>query len=242
MTHIPTNSGLVQPALDVGKIYKDYSDKNPERTWYILDGCQSVGQMKLDVQALKCDFLSVTGRKWLRGPRGTGILYVSDRVLQAGLEPMFIDMRGAEWTNSDEYRQVSDARRFEDWEFAYATVIGTRYAIEYCLRLGEERIFERIKLLAGIIRRELSVIPNLQILDKGPDLCGLVTFHIKGSDPRHIVSELQKRKINVVPSYRAFAVLDFDEKGVDWAVRASPHYYNTEEEVEMFVRELKAIL
>ncbi|MEJ7643426.1 MAG: aminotransferase class V-fold PLP-dependent enzyme [Chryseolinea sp.] len=242
LTHIPTNSGLTQPALQVAKIYKDYSKKYPDTTWYILDCCQSVGQMKLDVQELHCDFLSVTGRKFLRGPRGTGFLYVSDRVLEAGLEPMFIDMRGAEWIDKDDYKHVVDARRFEDWEFAYSTVIGTKHAIEYYLNIGEDRISKQIRSLADFIRRELAQIPKVRVLDKGPELCGLVTFHVQGSNPKFIVDELLKRKINVVPSYRAFAIIDFDEKGVEWAVRASPHYYNTREEVETFIDAIKEIV
>jgi len=235
ITHIPTNSGLVQPVKKIAKIYDAYLQTNEGKTWYILDACQSAGQMKLDVRELKCDFLSVTGRKFLRGPRGTGILFVANRVLDAGLEPMFIDMRGAEWMEKSIYRQQPDARRFEDWEFAYSTLVGTSAAIKYCLTIGEDRIEQQVKWLADRLRKDLSAIDKVRVLDKGPELGGLVTFTMADSDPTFIVSELLKRKINVVPSYRAFGVIDFDEKGVKWAVRASPHYYNTPEELEKFL-------
>ena len=178
ITHIPTNSGLVQPVNEIAKIFNGYSQRYPGKTWYILDACQSAGQMKLDVQSLHCDFLSLTGRKYLRGPRGTGALYISDKVLHAGLEPMFIDMRGAEWTEKGKYKQQPDARRFEDWEFAYSTVIGTKTAIEYCRNIGEDKIWQQVKLLSGIIRSELSAIDGVMILDRGKEKSGSVTFQI----------------------------------------------------------------
>ena len=239
ITHIPTNSGLVQPVKAIGEIYSRYINMHSDKTWYILDACQSVGQMKLDVQELKCDFLSVTGRKFLRGPRGTGLLYVSDKVLQSGLEPLFIDMRGAEWIEKDHYVPRSDAMRYEDWEFAYALVLGTRQAIEYCLQIGEDKIWQQVKSLADWMRQELSTMDNVRVLDKGPEVCGLVTFHVKGGEPKYLVGELLKRKINVVPSYRNFAIIDFDEKQVEWAIRASPHYFNTKEEIGGFLDALK---
>lgn len=207
-----------------------------------MDACQSAGQLKLDVGDLKCDFLSVTARKFLRGPRGSGILFVSDRALDAGLEPMFIDMRGAEWTEKDAYLQVAGAKRFEDWEFAYSTVIGTAAAIRYCLNIGEEKISRHVRFLSGILRNNLSELNNVRVLDQGQELGGLVTFTVAGSDPMLIVKELLKRKINVVPSYRAFGVIDFDQKGVKWAIRASPHYYNTIDELEKFIEAVKEII
>jgi selenocysteine lyase/cysteine desulfurase len=242
ITHIPTNSGLVQPVKEIAQIYADYSKQNQDITWYILDACQSAGQMKLDVQELRCDFLSATNRKFLRGPRGTGALYISDRVLEADLEPLFIDMRGATWTEKGTYKQQPDSKRFEDWEFAYSTVIGTKVAIEYCRRIGEDKIWQQVRLLSGMLRTKLETIDKIRVLDRGPELGGLVTFTVKDSDPLVIVNGLLKRKINVVPSYRAFGLIDFDEKKVQWAVRASPHYYNTVNEIETFVESVKEII
>lgn len=234
VTHIPTNSGLVQPVKQIGEMVSRH-----ENTWYILDACQSVGQMKLDVQSLKCDFLSATSRKFLRGPRGSGFLYISDRALQQGLEPLFIDMRGAEWVEKDSYVPRQDASRFEDWEFAYALVLATRSAIAYCLNIGEDRIWQRVKTLSDRMRHNLAAIDKVRVLDRGPEVGGLVTFTVAGSEPVHLTTQLLKRKINVVPSYRNFAVIDFDEKKATWAIRASPHYYNTEDEIEAFIEAVK---
>ncbi len=236
ITHIPTNSGLVQPVHAIGEIAARYD------TIYLLDACQTVGQMKLDVEALHCDFLSVTNRKFLRGPRGTGMLYISDKALQAGLEPLFIDMRGAEWIEKDVYKQREDAVRFEDWEFAYALVLGTKTSIEYFLQVGEDRIWQRVKELSARLRTQLTEINKVRVLDRGPELGGLVTFSVQGGDPVHLTQELLKRKINVVPSYRKFAVIDFDEKKIDWALRASPHYFNTTDELDQFIEAVKEIV
>jgi selenocysteine lyase/cysteine desulfurase len=242
ITHIPTNSGLMQPVKRIGEIYHRYTTAHAGKTWYILDACQSVGQMKLDVAELKCDFLSVTARKFLRGPRGTGFLYISDKALESGLEPLFIDMRGAEWIEKDAYKPRADAIRFEDWEFAYALVLGTRYAIEYCLQIGEEKIWQQVKMLSDYMREGLAGINKVRVLDRGPETGGLVTFTIQGRQPTFMVDEFLKRKINVVPSYRNFAVIDFDEKQVEWAIRASPHYYNTRQEIEWFLEAVKELV
>jgi len=242
ITHIPTNSGLVQPVGQIAEIYAPYKQIHGDKTWYILDACQSIGQMPLDVQALKCDFLSATNRKFLRGPRGTGLLYISDKALQSGLEPLFIDMRGAEWVEKDVYQPREDAMRFEDWEFAYALVLGTRAAIDYFLEIGADRVWQQVKLLSAYTRQQLSQIDKVRVLDRGPATGGLVTFTVKGAEPGYLVDGLLKRKINVVPSYRGFAVIDFDEKQVEWAIRASPHYYNTIEEIDVFLDALKQLI
>jgi selenocysteine lyase/cysteine desulfurase len=242
ITHIPTNSGLMQPVDQIGRIFHQHIKAHGDKTWYILDACQSVGQVNLDMTVLHCDFLSATSRKWLRGPRGAGFLFVSDRALDAGLEPLFLDMRGAKWIDKDSYQPRQDATRFEEWESAYALVLGSSTAIDYCLHIGVDRIRARVNELSGYLRRELAGIGKLRVLDKGPELAGLVTFTVDGSDPAFLVGELLKRKINVVPSFREFAVIDFDEKKTDWAIRASPHYFNTMEELDELVTALKAIL
>jgi selenocysteine lyase/cysteine desulfurase len=226
----------------IGPIYQQYKEQHPGKTWYILDACQSIGQIPLDVQELHCDFCSVTVRKFLRGPRGTGLLYISDKALQAGLEPLFIDMRGADWVEKNEYKQKSTAMRFEDWEFPYALVLGAAAAIRYYLDIDGKKIQQQINYLSSLLRNQLSAISPIRLLDHGPNLGGLITFTIEGQDPVNLVNRLRSHHINIVPSYRNFAVIDFDEKGVKWALRASPHYYNTEEELTTFTDTLKTLI
>ncbi len=228
VTHVPTNSGLVQPIEAIGTVCREFE------TLYLVDGCQSVGQRAIDVGAIGCDFFSATSRKFLRGPRGAGFLFASDRVLELGLEPLLVDMRGALWIAPDEYALVPSARRFENWEFAYALVLGTGAAAKYAQRVGVEDIAERTTAL-GEQLRERATAEGLRVLDHGADRCAIVTLQIPGWRPGAFHAELEARGINSTVSTRAYAVIDFDAKGVEWAIRLSPHYYNTEDEVNEVV-------
>jgi len=233
VTHVPTNSGLVQPIEQVGRFCKEFG------VLYLVDACQSVGQLNVDVRKIGCDFLSVTCRKFLRGPRGAGFLYVSDRILEGNYEPLFIDMQGANWQDKDLYIMQESAQRFEDWEFPYALLLGSKEAIKYALNIGIDKIEDRVRYLAGYLRDNLRDYKKLRLLDRGDDLCGIITLSIKNKTAEEIRVLLDNNNINTSISYREYAVIDFDEKGVDWALRISPHYYNTIEEIVQFISILK---
>jgi selenocysteine lyase/cysteine desulfurase len=236
VTHVPTNSGLVQPAAAIGKIVKSYG------AWYLLDACQSAGQMPLDVKDLHCDFLSATFRKFLRGPRGMGFLYVSDEALAAGLEPLFPDLAGAEWTEVGHYKPRPDARRFEDWEFAYALVLGSGASVEYALAVGLDTIQSQVSALANYTREKLAQLPGARVLDLGENPCGIVTAHFAGQSPVFLRDRLRERKINTSHLTRNAALIDFGQKAVDAALRVSPHYYNTKEEIDFLAENLADLL
>jgi selenocysteine lyase/cysteine desulfurase len=236
VTHVPTNSGLVQDVGAVGSVCRD------EGVLYLVDACQSIGQMPLDVHELQCDFLSATSRKYLRGPRGAGFLYVSDRVLEGGLEPLFIDMRGAEWIDDDRYRAVRDAKRFESFEFAWALVLATGEAARYATAIGLETIRDRVRALAGRLREALGAIDKVRVLDHGSELCGIVSVSIDGWNPKELMAALRERRINTNAQIRAYAVIDYDEKGVTESLRMSPHYYNTEEEIDRTASAIQKLL
>jgi selenocysteine lyase/cysteine desulfurase len=186
----------------------------------------------IDVQAIGCDFLSASMRKFLRGPRGAGFLYVSDRVLSAGLEPLYMDLHSASWTSNTSYTGQEDARRFELWERSYASHLGSAAAVRYALDVGMERLSARLCQLAATTRTKLAPIKGVTVLDKGAKLGGIVTIHLAGWKPLDLQRALQQQKINTSIVYHESARYDFDEKGIDWALRISPHYYNTEEEIE----------
>ncbi|HEX2466410.1 MAG TPA: aminotransferase class V-fold PLP-dependent enzyme [Thermoanaerobaculia bacterium] len=236
VTHVPTNSGLVQDVAAIGAACREHD------VLYLIDACQSIGQMPIDVNRLGCDYLSASSRKFLRGPRGAGFLYVSDRVLDGGLEPLFIDMRGADWIAENRYRPAAGARRFETWEFAWALVLATGEAARYATAIGLEAIRDRARSLAERLRRALAEIEGVRVLDRGRELCAIVTTAIEGRDPAQVMRALRARRINTTAQIREHALIDYDDKGVAASLRLSPHYYNTEDEIDRAVVALRELL
>jgi selenocysteine lyase/cysteine desulfurase len=233
VTHVPTSSGLVQPVEQVGEILAPYD------TLYLLDACQSLGQMRVDAFQTKADFISGTLRKFLRGPRGAGLLYVSDKALDRGLEPLFPDLWGAEWIAEREYLARVDARRFEDWETAYALMLGSKEALAYLASVGIDAIEARNAELTARLKTGLAGIPRIRLLDRGKKQCSIITFSLEGAGEQDTKAYFREKGINISTMPKSNAMIDFQEKGVDWAVRASPHYYNTEGEIDRFVEAVK---
>ena len=229
LTHVPTNSGLVQDAVAVGRLCRETD------TLYLLDACQSVGQMPLDVEQIGCDFLSATGRKFLRGPRGTGLLYVSDRILHEGYAPLFVDLRGADWTAADQYELQPDARRFETWEIPYALLLGLKEAIAYANRLGLEQIQAFNRKLMQQLSKQLGRIEDVRQFDRGTEQAAILTFRKEGKSLTDTQAYLDQHNVYYSVSQKSSAQIDFERKGIDWAIRLSPHYFNTTKEAEALV-------
>ncbi len=234
ITWVPTNGGLRNPAAAVGKVARKYG------ITYLLDACQAVGQMPTRVDELGCDILTATGRKFLRGPRGTGFLYVR-RELMETMEPPVIDHFAAPWVAPDRYELRADARRFETWENNYAARLGLGRAIDYALELGLENIEARCRTLSARLRQGLRECPSVEVHDLGRDPASIVSFsvaHCRGSD---VKSKLAALGINVSVSTPMSTLLDATARHLPPVVRASPHYYNTEDEIERFVDAIRAV-
>ncbi|MEK6479496.1 aminotransferase class V-fold PLP-dependent enzyme [Catalinimonas sp. 4WD22] len=226
ITHVPTNSGLVQDVADIGKICTQH------QVLYLLDACQSVGQFSVDVKEIQCDFMSVTGRKFLRGPRGTGFLYVSDKVLTQDYAPLFIDLRGAEWTSSDQFQMIESAKRFESWEIPYALLIGLKEAVAYANAVGIEHIETYNQQLMHQLRERLVSIAGVKLFDQGSRTCNILTFQKEGKSLAQIKACLDAQNVFYSTTAKSSAIIDFEKKGIDWVVRLSPHYFNTIEEMD----------
>ncbi len=225
ITHVPSSTGKIQDAITVGAICKKYN------VWYSLDACQSCGQLVVDAKAIGCDFLSATGRKFMRGPRGTGFLYVSDKALDAGLEPMTLDFRGAAWTEADQYKSLDSAKRFELFETNIATLLGFREAVRYSNNIGMQNIYNYNQELSKLLRKNLSEISGVRMLDEGTHLSNIITFHLAGKDLVKVEEELIQEKVFYSVSRRNLSIINFGKKEVDWAIRFSPHYFNTIDEM-----------
>ena len=237
VTWVPTNGGLVNPAAAIGRIARRHAIP------YLLDACQAVGQMPVDVATLGCDMLTATGRKFLRGPRGTGFLYMREDLLRR-TEPAMIDHFGAPWVAPDRYELRPDARRFETWENNYAARLGLGVAVEYALAIGLEAIEERCRTLAHRLRSGLGKLSDVRLHDLGRQPCAIVSFTVQGYEAETVKARLSAAGINVSTSTPSSTLLDAKARGLPTLVRASPHYYNTEEEIDGLVRmlvELKAV-
>jgi len=234
MSHIPTGGGLVNPANEIGAIANEYGVP------YLLDACQSIGQMSVDVADIGCDFLSATGRKFLRGPRGTGFLYVKQDWIDR-LEPPLIDQFAADLLDEKTYLLRRDARKFENWERYFAGQAAFGRAIEYAMDFGLPKIQQRIFKMADKLREGLQEIPQLEVTDQGRLKCGIVTFRHEAMDAATIKSELAQRNINVSVSSGSGSRLNFMERGIESVVRASIHYYNSEEELEHFLSKIRQL-
>ncbi|HMQ77005.1 MAG TPA: aminotransferase class V-fold PLP-dependent enzyme [Flavobacteriales bacterium] len=229
LTHAPSSSGLINPAEEVGAIVRGSG------ALFLLDACQSVGQRVLDVERIGCDLLSATGRKFLRGPRGTGFLYVRRSVLDR-LEPPFVDHFAASWTDRDTFIWRPDARRFEDFEHSVACRIGLGAAVDHALSFGMAAISTRTAALAEDLRTGLAALPGVVVRDTGTVRGGIVTFSMEGHDPLALQAAYADKGINVSVARHEIARLDLEERGIDRVVRASPHYYNTVEELDRFLQ------
>jgi selenocysteine lyase/cysteine desulfurase len=233
ISHIPTQGGLVQPAEAVGRI------ANGAGVTYLLDACQSVGMMPIDVNALGCDFLSATGRKYMRGPRGTGFLYARARTT-SHIEPIFLDNHAARWTGDNEYTTIADAKRFENWERYFAGVIGLKVAADQANELGMDAVWARLRGLADGLRARLASLKGITVTDLGVTRGAIVTFAAAGADHNALKQTLRAKGINVSVSTQFSSRLDLRGRGLKDVMRASVHLYNTEEELERFVSELAA--
>ena len=234
LVHVPTQGGLVNPAAAVGALTRAAGVP------LLLDACQSVGQMPIDVGEIGCDMLSATGRKFLRGPRGTGFLYVRRDLIEA-LEPPFLDLHAAEWQTDGSYRIRPDARRFENWETNYATKIGLGVAVDYALEWGLEPIRARVYALAADLRRQLDGTPGVQTHDLGEERCAIVTFSVAGHPAAEVVETLVGEGINVSLSPGTYSRLDFGHRGLENLVRASVHYYNETVELDRLVEQVERL-
>lgn len=227
LTHVPTNGGLVNPAEAVGKVARRHNVP------YLLDACQSVGQVAVNVDEIGCDFLSSTGRKYLRGPRGTGFLYVRTEALDL-IEPPFLDLHAADWVSRDAYEMSAGASRFENWEGYVAGKVALGAAVRYLLELGQDQVYERIAANGALLREQLASIPGISVYDLGLRKGGIVTFSHNAINARQIKAGLDERAMNVNLAVPKWARLDAEARDLPIMIRASVHAYNTEEEVARF--------
>ncbi|MFQ6227580.1 aminotransferase class V-fold PLP-dependent enzyme [Nocardia sp. NPDC002869] len=233
LVHVPTNGGLVNPVAAAARIAREAG------AFVLLDACQSAGQLPLDVAELEVDALSATGRKWLRGPRGTGFLYLRPE-LAAALEPGRLDLHSARWTGPQEYEMAPDASRFEFWEHDVAARLGLGAAVRYLLELGPEEVYAAVAERAEYLRGALGDLPGVTVRDLGVEHSGIVSFTVAGTAPVEVRDRLLGKDITVTVSHRGSTLLDMSARGLDSVVRASPHCFVSRDELDRFVAAVAA--
>ncbi|MEV7420658.1 aminotransferase class V-fold PLP-dependent enzyme [Streptomyces sp. NPDC089919] len=224
MAHVPMHDGLVNPVARVGELVRRTD------ALFLVDACQSVGQLPVDVREIDCDLLVGCGRKYLRGPRGTGFLYVRSAVADR-LTPTVAGLDGIQW-DAGGYRFAPGARRFETWEANAAARIGLGVAVDYALGWGVERTWQRIRTLAADLRADLAAMPGVTVEDRGVERCGNVAVTFDGLDPFHVRGELLRAGINTWVCLDNAACQDMRQRGLSRLLRISVHYYNSESELE----------
>ncbi|MGW0245419.1 aminotransferase class V-fold PLP-dependent enzyme [Nocardia goodfellowii] len=229
--HVPSNGGLVNPAAEATRIAHSVG------ALVLLDACQSAGQIALDTRELDVDAMSVTGRKWLRGPRGTGFLYVRPE-LATTLEPQRLDLHSAQWTSADSYQLAADASRFEFWECDVAGRLGLGAAVRYLLDLGPEDVYAAVAARAEYLRKTLPEIPGVTVRDLGVRHSGIVSFTVDGVAAVDVRDRLAARDVTVTVSQASSTLLDMTARGLDAVVRASPHCFVNFAELDRFVAAL----
>lgn len=226
LTWVPTAGGQVNPVAEVGRLARAAD------VLYLVDATQAVGQFPIDVSAIGCDMLTGTGRKFLRGPRGTGFLYAGPRALER-LDPFVAEIRSATWDGGRSYTWVDGAQRFESWENSYVNIVGLGAAVSQALDIGLDRIGRRSSALGARLRSGLAKIDGVTVHDQGRELCAIVTARIAGIDTTDIADALSRQGINVSTTLAEHN--QFDTRDVHPLVRMSPHYYNTEAEIDQAV-------
>lgn len=224
ITWVPTNGGLVNPAAGVGKLARQYGVP------YLLDACQAIGQMQVDVATLGCNYLTATGRKFLRGPRGTGFLFIREAMI-AKTEPAVIDHFAAPWVSNNRFELRPDARRFENWENAYALRAGLGAALRYAMEIGMDKIEARALSLAAQLREGLHQIKGVSLQDAGDTRCAIVSFTMANAEPSAVVDFVRRKGITIGASAPNSTLLDAQARNLPVLLRAAPHYYNTEAEI-----------
>ena len=230
---IPTSGGLVNPAAAVGALTQQADVP------FLLDACQAVGQLDIDVASIGCDFLTATGRKFLRGPRGTGFLYARDAVIER-VTPSQPDHHGAEWVVLDRYEFIDGARRFEYWEFDHAAWLGLGAAVDHAVGLGVDRIESTVARRAEELRSALREI-GMRVHDQGVTRCGIVTATHPTASAADVAAVLSSAQINVSTTHVGSARADMERRGLPSMVRLSVHCTTTGAEIERTIDVLRTL-
>ncbi len=234
ISHMPSSSGEINQVAEVGAIAREFN------VIYQLDACQSAGHVPVNVEAIGCHIMTGTARKFLRGPRGIGFLYVNEEARNR-MEPVVLTNQSAAWTSRDAYTLRDDTRVFEAWERSIVNQLGFGAAIDYLLDLGVEKAAAGIASNAKYLREGLAQVSGVKVECPPSATSAIITFNKNGLAPTDIKARLEAQNIAVQVASVAHTRLDLEDRGVESAVRVSPHYYNNQGDFDGFLTALDAL-
>ncbi|RCV52077.1 aminotransferase class V-fold PLP-dependent enzyme [Marinitenerispora sediminis] len=234
LVHAPTNGGLLTSVRAAAAAARRAG------AYVLLDACQSLGQVPVRADELDVDFITGTGRKWMRGPRGTGFLYARRAVLD-GLVKDSVDLHGGTWAERGLAVARDDARVFELWEASIADRLGLVAAGRYLLDLGVDEVHAAVRAVSGRLRTGLASIAGVRVHDIGVAHSGIVSFSVDGVPAPKVAELLVERGVTVTVSRRASTRIDMERRGLAEVVRASPHYFVSPAQVDAALEVVEAV-
>jgi cysteine desulfurase / selenocysteine lyase len=229
ISHAVAHGSIINPVEEIGKLAKKYG------AYYIVDGCQTVGQIKVDVQSIQCDAYMTTGRKWLCGPRGTGFLYVKS---SSQMRTTQLDLASADLIFDDNLNLIrievrNDAKQFELWEKSFANLLGLSSAIEECLESKIEVISVKIQELSNKLRFAASSNENIKLIGKTISLSGILGFYLDDySKESYVQNEFDKFDLRISTMSDWDCPMHFPKNGANKIFRLSPHFYTDNDTIE----------
>jgi cysteine desulfurase / selenocysteine lyase len=228
VTAIGTHSGNVNPMLGIGRLV------SARGVPLFVDGCQALGHLEVDVRKWGCSVFTGTGRKWLRAPRGTGMLWVAEELVDR-FAPPGIDGVSTSWTSTAGFTMAKGMQRFESFEGPIAARVGLASAVDDALALNRHDVAAHIAITADQFRADLACNPRVTVHDTAAHRSGIVTFSVSGATPSSVVAAAAERGVSINVSTATWAALDMDAKGLSQVVRVSPHIFNTANELERVI-------
>jgi len=234
LTHVPSSSGQIAPVEEVGKIARAHN------ILFLLDACQSIGQMPVNLPKIGCDMATGTSRKFLRGPRGIGFLYINEKA-RAAVDPVVLTNQAATWTGTNSYSLREDAGIFEAWERSCANQLGLGAALDYFMELGVEKTTAQVFYLANYLRKGLASIAGVTPTCQADSQAAIITFNKKGWNAADIKAHMDNLGIATQVASVVHTRLDLEARGIETIARISPHYYNTVAELDQFLNALEVL-
>jgi selenocysteine lyase/cysteine desulfurase len=226
VTMVPTNNGLINPIAAIRERLRGTACR------FFVDAAQAVGQMRIDVRELGADVLTFNSCKWLRGPRGAGVAFIRSEFL-AGMDPPVAGDQAGLDPHSSDWRP--SAERFESFHYPVSSRLGLGQAVRQADAIGLRAIEARLNALAQTLRDGLRAHPGCIVHDTARQLSAIVTFSLPGIDASLAAQMLAGRGFELSVSDHRYAAVDLSARGLSSVLRASPHYFNTEGEIERFL-------